>query len=214
MQRDVIDWQAIKVVVDYAVAHGRLPDESKQALKKQLCGKDLTSVLIALTVSQRLRTFIITVYSKASCQAFTRQSIGHCVQALDSIAINCKTTRSYLASPKWMRRYMQNCVERPFTAPATLQLLVNWEHVYLSEQLGAAAHATRRQLAAQKLPMPKPNHSAMQMRELIEQQVPLIAFQHGMNFVEAFLPADAQPEPRHNASGMAERTSSGMEQIM
>ena len=70
---------------------------------------------------------------------------------------------------------------------------------------GAAAHATRRQLAAQKLPMPKPNHSAMQMRELIEQQVPLIAFQHGMNFVEAFLPADAQPEPRHNASGMAER---------
>ena len=131
------------------------------------------------------------------------------VQALDSIAINCQEIRPYLASPKWMRRYMQNCIDRPSTAPATLQLLVNWEHVYLSEQLGAAAHATRRQLAAQKLAVPRPNHYAMQMRELIEQRVPLIAFQHGMNFVEAFSPADAKPKPQQSATGTNGMTSSG-----
>jgi hypothetical protein len=50
MQSDV-DWQAIQAVVDYCVAHNKLPEDSKAALKRQLCDrKDLKTVLVALTV--------------------------------------------------------------------------------------------------------------------------------------------------------------------
>ena len=165
------------------------------------------------------------------------------MQVLDAVAINCgREVRTYLASQKWMKRYVQNCLERPFAAHATAQLLVNWEHVFKcahlkhatqhvtlaltnvhslllyafcssmcalhrGEELGAAAHATRRQLqAAMGAELPKPNHFALQMRELIEQQIPLVAFQRGMDFPAAFLPADAQQAPQ---PAQAARTSSG-----
>ena len=58
--------------------------------------------------------------------------------------------------------------------------------------------------------MPKPNHFARQMRELIEQQIPLIAFQRGMDFPAAFLPAaDAQHASPQPQPAQATRTSSG-----
>ena len=160
----------------------------------------------------------------------------HAAQVLDAIALNCgREVRAYLASPKWMRRYVQNCLERSFTARATAQLMVNWEHIYKcawslhaalpihrsavsccsllgliqycalhrGEELGAAAHATRRQVqAAMGVELPKPNHFARQMRELVEQRIPLIAFQRGMDFPAAFLPEPAatQPQPAQATS--------------
>jgi hypothetical protein len=140
-----------------------------------------------------------------------------------------------------MRRYTQNCTDRPFTAPATLQLLANWEHVYKyapqarfrptasayyplracawaacrGEELAAAAYATRRQLqSALRAELPKPNHHAQQMRELVEQQVPLIAFQRGMDFVAAYQSSpDALPSraPGDTTPASAERSSSGVQ---
>jgi hypothetical protein len=171
------------------------------------------------------------------------------VQVLDAVALNCgREVRAYLASPKWMKRCVQNCLERPFTARATAQLLVNWEHVFKcahathatgcpfstsspcssgascsacprllcpgpvcrGEELGAAAHATRRQLqAAMGAELPRPNHFARQMRELIEQQIPLVAFQRGMDFPAAFPIDQGAPQPQPQPAQPARSSPGG-----
>ena len=136
-QPETVDWQRVQDLVDLIRSNGnRLPDDTKAALKRQLTDrKDLSAVLVCLSVSTNLlpcpQPSKGLWRNSLAAHKLDGSSAPLAVQVLDAVALNCgREVRAYLASPKWMKRYVQNCLERPFTARATVQLLVNWEHVF------------------------------------------------------------------------------------
>ncbi|CAL5225604.1 g8456 [Coccomyxa viridis] len=157
-----MDWQHIEEAASLVLRDGKLPVRSKEAIKRALATRnDPHSVLEALCV-------------------------------LDSLALNCgRTFRTALAAPKWMKRLTQCFTAVPQTAPAVAQLLANWELTFRGEELGASAHAARKQLQASSDVVPQPNHFAHDMREYFEQHIPFIGFQHGFDFLSAYSDADS-----------------------
>ncbi|KAK9828541.1 hypothetical protein WJX72_000659 [[Myrmecia] bisecta] len=130
---------------------------------------------------------------------------------LDAIAINCsEAVRCELADKKWMKRLGQACTERGMTpaAPAVLQLLANWTHTFEGEELALSAQAA----AVAKLGrIPQPSSLAYQLRELVEQQTPLVGFQRGSDFMATFLnsPQLNSPQLSRSSAGTSSPLQSG-----
>ncbi|KAK9866633.1 hypothetical protein WJX84_000732 [Apatococcus fuscideae] len=166
------NWDATARLIQNVQAYNNISDDTRAALKRRLRSQDFPTVLATFTV-------------------------------LDSIAINCsRAVRRQLADKKWSKAIYEGCSNLPAAQPALHQLFANWAVLFSGEELGMVCEQACQKFNFNGHRPVAATPFAYEMRELIEQDTPMIGFQRGTDFGDLFGLGQTFDAPDAGADGV------------